>query len=109
MYSSVCLRICALNFLFFLLDSEIFAFLLLRVCQTRMQSLRPHPVADYRGVGHAVKTIVQMEGMRAPFRGLSVVMVGAGPAHALYFGAYETVKRSLSPRNPGNNSAVNSE
>ena len=72
-----------------------------------MQSLRPHPVADYTGIGHAVRQIVQVEGIRTPFRGLSVVVTGAGPAHALYFAAYETIKRSMSPRNPGNSSIVN--
>ncbi|XP_065183068.1 mitoferrin-1-like [Sycon ciliatum] len=77
------------------------------VVKTRMQSLRPHPVADYRGVGHAVTQIVQLEGLRTPFRGLSAVVVGAGPAHALYFAAYESIKRTLSPDNPGQSSAAN--
>ena len=64
--------------------------------QTRMQSLQPDPNAQYRGVYEALKRIIQTEGFFRPLRGLNITMIGAGPAHALYFACYERVKRSLS-------------
>ncbi|KAM7416549.1 hypothetical protein PAMA_018554 [Pampus argenteus] len=64
--------------------------------KTRMQSLQPDPKAQYRGVYEALKRIIQTEGFFRPLRGLNITMIGAGPAHALYFACYERVKRSLS-------------
>lgn len=61
-----------------------------------MQSLQPEPNAQYRGVYEALKKIIQTEGIFRPLRGLNITMLGAGPAHALYFACYERVKRSLS-------------
>ena len=39
--------------------------------------------------------MVRKEGYGSLFRGMNVVVVGAGPAHALYFSAYEKSKRFL--------------
>lgn len=64
--------------------------------QTRMQSLQPDPNAQYRGVYEALKRIIRTEGFFRPLRGLNITMMGAGPAHALYFACYERLKRSLS-------------
>lgn len=64
--------------------------------KTRMQSLQPDPNAQYRSVYEALKRIIQTEGIFRPLRGLNITMLGAGPAHALYFACYERVKRSLS-------------
>lgn len=61
-----------------------------------MQSLQPEPNAQYRSVYQALKRIIQTEGMLRPLRGLNITMIGAGPAHALYFACYERVKHSLS-------------
>lgn len=61
-----------------------------------MQSLQPEPNAQYRSVYQALKRIIQTEGMLRPFRGLNITMIGAGPAHAIYFACYERVKHSLS-------------
>ena len=36
--------------------------------------------------------MIKQEGMLRPFRGISAMMVGAGPAHALYFSCYEFLK-----------------
>ncbi|XP_077572123.1 mitoferrin-1 [Stigmatopora nigra] len=63
--------------------------------KTRMQSLQPDPNARYRGVYQALKRIVLTEGFWRPLRGLNITVVGAAPAHALYFACYERVKRSL--------------
>ncbi|KAM4615717.1 mitoferrin-1 [Polymixia lowei] len=77
--------------------------------KTRMQSLQPDPKAQYKSVFEALKRIVQTEGLFRPLRGLNITMLGAGPAHALYFACYERVKRSLSNviQNGGNSHLAN--
>lgn len=74
-----------------------------------MQSLQPDPNAQYRGVYEALKRIVKTEGFFRPLRGLNITVIGAGPAHALYFACYERVKRSLSDviQNGGNSHLAN--
>ncbi|XP_062995463.1 mitoferrin-1 isoform X1 [Elgaria multicarinata webbii] len=73
--------------------------------KTRMQSLQPDPKAQYRGVFQALTTIVRTEGFWRPLRGINVTVIGAGPAHALYFACYEKMKRTLSDIiHPGGNS-----
>ncbi|KFV65262.1 Mitoferrin-1, partial [Dryobates pubescens] len=64
--------------------------------KTRMQSLQPDPKAQYRSVYEALKRIVLTEGFWRPLRGINVTMLGAGPAHAMYFACYENLKKSLS-------------
>ncbi|XP_076846349.1 mitoferrin-1 [Brachyhypopomus gauderio] len=64
--------------------------------KTRMQSLQPDPKAQYRGVYEALRRIARTEGLLRPLRGLNITMLGAGPAHALYFACYERIKHSLS-------------
>ncbi|XP_054434959.1 mitoferrin-1 [Pteronotus mesoamericanus] len=63
--------------------------------KTRMQSLNPDPKAQYTSVYGALKKIIRTEGFWRPLRGLNVMMMGAGPAHALYFACYENMKRTL--------------
>lgn len=65
------------------------------VLQTRMQSLCPHPNAVYRSIYHAMTSMVTKEGLLAPLRGINVVALGAGPAHALYFSTYEATKQFI--------------
>jgi len=60
--------------------------------KTRMQVFATSPAAVYSGIGNAFTRISSTEGMRALWRGVSSVIVGAGPAHAVHFGAYEAVK-----------------
>jgi hypothetical protein len=60
--------------------------------QTRMQVLHASPAAAYTGIGDAITRISSTEGARALWRGVGSVILGAGPAHAVHFGAYETVK-----------------
>ncbi|XP_016329101.1 mitoferrin-1-like [Sinocyclocheilus anshuiensis] len=77
--------------------------------ETRMQSLQPDPKAQYRSVYSALKRIVRTEGLLRPLRGLNITVLGAGPAHALYFTCYEQIKRSLSDviQNGGNSHIAN--
>ncbi|CAD7084895.1 unnamed protein product [Hermetia illucens] len=61
--------------------------------KTRMQSLSPR-TSGY-GISYTLRNMIKTEGLLRPIRGVSAVIAGAGPAHALYFGAYEFTKESL--------------
>lgn len=63
--------------------------------KTRMQSLKPHPMATYKSVHHAFSQIIHTEGVFRPMRGINIVALGAGPSHALYFGSYELTKKLI--------------
>jgi len=58
--------------------------------KTRMQSLSTESYQTIRG---GLQKMVTTEGLSRPVWGMSAVVVGAGPAHALYFSAYEAIKR----------------
>jgi solute carrier family 25 iron transporter 28/37 len=60
--------------------------------KTRMQVLSTSPAAMYTNMADAFTRISSAEGSRRLWRGVGAVVLGAGPAHALYFGTYETVK-----------------
>jgi len=66
--------------------------------KTRMQSVLPEEHCRYKGVRDAFRTVSMTEGALRKYRGLNVVAVGAGPAHALYFSCYETMKKSFSSK-----------
>jgi len=63
--------------------------------KTRMQSLVPTQGVEYRSVMNTLTQMVRTEGVLRPVRGMSAVMIGAGPAHALYFSCYERIKNVL--------------
>ncbi|XP_004630722.1 mitoferrin-1 isoform X1 [Octodon degus] len=63
--------------------------------KTRMQSLNPDPKARYTSIYGALKKIMRTEGFWRPLRGINVMIMGAGPAHAMYFACYENMKRTL--------------
>ena len=60
--------------------------------QTRMQSIK---TVHYTGLKNAFVTIMRNEGKGRLLRGMSAMVCGAGPAHALYFTCYEKVKHNL--------------
>lgn len=66
-----------------------------------MQVVNPSPAAIYTGIGNALVTISRAEGIRSLWRGMSTMVAGAGPAHALYFASYEVVKQALGGNQPG--------
>jgi len=70
--------------------------------KTRMQVIQTSPAAIYTGVGDAITRISSTEGARALWRGVSSVIMGAGPAHAVHFGVYETVKEFAGGNKEGN-------
>ncbi|KAJ2773741.1 Fe(2+) transporter [Coemansia nantahalensis] len=66
------------------------------IVKTRMQVLAPAgATAAYGGVTQALRTIWTTEGMRTLWRGVTSVVLGAGPAHAVYFATYEQTKKIL--------------
>ncbi|KAG6836985.1 hypothetical protein H0H93_016689 [Arthromyces matolae] len=70
--------------------------------KTRMQVFATSPVAVYSGVGNAFTRISSTEGLRALWRGVSSVALGAGPAHAVHFGTLEAVKELAGGNEAGN-------
>ncbi|OAA54491.1 Mitochondrial carrier domain protein [Niveomyces insectorum RCEF 264] len=63
--------------------------------KTRMQILTPHGGPTYSGLLHGTYRIATGEGVLNLWRGMSSVVVGAGPAHAVYFATYEAVKHVM--------------
>ena len=60
--------------------------------------LRPHPDAMYKDSFDAFKSAARsQDGLKRLWRGVWSVVIGAGPAHALYFGSYEQAKKILVP------------
>lgn len=57
-----------------------------------MQSL----TSGSEGIGETLIRMIRQEGMFRPVRGMSAMVVGAGPSHALYFSSYEFLKDTLS-------------
>lgn len=63
--------------------------------KTRMQMLESAGGFGHRGVYKAFFSIVKKEGPMGLYRGIGAMGLGAGPAHAVYFAVYETVKQKL--------------
>ncbi|OSS46272.1 hypothetical protein B5807_08694 [Epicoccum nigrum] len=64
--------------------------------KTRMQVMNPGPSATYTSsIANALVTVSRVEGFRSLWKGLSSVVLGAGPAHAVYFASYEATKHAL--------------
>jgi hypothetical protein len=49
----------------------------------------------------ALQAILRREGVRGLYRGLSAVVIGAGPSHAVYFATYEAAKEMLGGNEAG--------
>ena len=60
--------------------------------KTRMQVLQTSPSAVYGSMTEAFTRISTQEGGKRLWRGVTSVIAGAGPAHAVYFGTYEIAK-----------------
>ena len=57
-----------------------------------MQVLSTSPAAVYANMLDAFTRISSTEGTKRLWRGVTSVVWGAGPAHAVYFGTYELAK-----------------
>jgi len=69
--------------------------------KTRMMALSPDPKAVYRNPLEAFTRIITTEGLFRPLRGVTAMLGGAGPAHAMYFACYEKMKVKLSETSLG--------
>ncbi|KAI3629337.1 hypothetical protein MIR68_012644 [Amoeboaphelidium protococcarum] len=63
--------------------------------KTRMQVLSAGQKNIYTSIGNALSQIYVKEGFSALWKGLPMMILGAGPSHALYFATYEESKRYL--------------
>ena len=68
--------------------------------KTRLQALREAPCAEPRSqlqrpLHVTLRRLVQREGIGALWRGMPAMAAAAGPAHGVYFAAYEAIKRRL--------------
>ncbi|XP_073818951.1 mitochondrial iron transporter mitoferrin isoform X1 [Musca autumnalis] len=61
--------------------------------KTRMQSLSP--ATSKLNITATFQNMIRKEGIFRPIRGVTAVVAGAGPAHALYFGSYEMSKELM--------------
>lgn len=61
--------------------------------KTRMQVAGTSNV--YKGIMSSISSISAAEGAMSLWRGMTSMIVGAGPAHAVYFAVYEAVKKNL--------------
>ena len=66
-----------------------------------MQVLNPAPGAVYSSVIRGMYRIASGEGILNLWRGMSSVIIGAGPAHAVYFATYEAVKHVMGGNKAG--------
>ncbi|EJT75281.1 mitochondrial RNA-splicing protein MRS3 [Gaeumannomyces tritici R3-111a-1] len=70
--------------------------------KTRMQIVgAPGSAAAYKGMLQGTYRIASTEGILSLWRGMSSVVVGAGPAHAVYFATYEAVKHLMGGNKAG--------
>ncbi|KAL8459624.1 hypothetical protein ACS0TY_036931 [Phlomoides rotata] len=72
--------------------------------KTQMQALGSCPI-KYGSVRQSVQSILKSDGPRGFYRGIGAMALGAGPAHAVYYSAYEFFKKSFSGGNPDNHAA----
>lgn len=42
-----------------------------------------------------LSSMIKTQGVLAPWKGVQAILIGAGPAHAIYFATYETLKKRL--------------
>ncbi|KAK6933098.1 Mitochondrial substrate/solute carrier, partial [Dillenia turbinata] len=70
----------------------------LDLVRTRLAAQRN--VLYYRGISHALGTIVKEEGVIGLYRGLGATLMGVGPNLAINFTVYETLRSSWLSRRP---------
>lgn len=63
-----------------------------------MQSLAAGHSRMNTTIREVLGNMVKEEGISRPFKGVQIVFMGAGPAHALYFATYEFLKEIYSDR-----------
>lgn len=72
--------------------------------KTRMQVVGSNTF--YSGITNAITRISATEGALTLWRGMTSVIIGAGPAHAVYFAVYEAVKNALGGNRDSNHHPI---
>ena len=69
------------------------------VVKTRMQALACNtPKFQSKSIVRNILFMMREEGFWRPVQGVQAMALGAGPAHAMYFLSYETMKERLAPK-----------
>jgi solute carrier family 25 iron transporter 28/37 len=69
------------------------------VVKTRMQALACNtPKFQSKSISRNILFMMREEGFWRPVQGVQAMALGAGPAHAMYFLSYETMKERLAPK-----------
>ena len=69
------------------------------VVKTRMQALACNtPKFQSKSIVRNILFMAREEGFWRPVQGVQAMAMGAGPAHAMYFLSYETMKERLAPK-----------
>ncbi|KAK6929410.1 Mitochondrial substrate/solute carrier [Dillenia turbinata] len=76
----------------------------LDLVRTRLAAQRN--VLYYRGISHALGTIVKEEGVMGLYRGLGATLMGVGPNLAINFTVYETLRSSWLSQRPEDSSVL---
>ena len=71
-----------------------------------MQVLPTSPTAISKSLYQSLSKVSATEGLATLWRGVGSVILGAGPAHAVYFGTYEIVKEVAGGNRPGHQFAA---
>ena len=77
--------------------------------QTRMQVIPITPTSAYNTLYSSLTRVATTDGLRTLWKGVNSVIMGAGPAHAVYFGTYEIVKDLAGGNRPGHQFAATGE
>jgi solute carrier family 25 (mitochondrial iron transporter), member 28/37 len=80
---------------------EHFAMFPVDTIKTRMQALSHPGQRLHISLNRALQAVIKREGILGLYRGASAMILGAGPAHALYFATYEKAKDIYGGNNPG--------
>ncbi|EPZ32447.1 mitochondrial carrier [Rozella allomycis CSF55] len=64
--------------------------------KTRLQFMVYKNAPQYKGMNDVIKSVYTKEGIFRLWKGASSIVLGAGPAHAIFYGTYEVGKIKLS-------------
>lgn len=71
-----------------------------------MQVIPITPTSAYNTLYSSLTRVATTDGLRTLWKGVNSVIMGAGPAHAVYFGTYEIVKDLAGGNRPGHQFAA---
>lgn len=74
-----------------------------------MQVIPITPTSAYNTLYSSLTRVATTDGLRTLWKGVNSVIMGAGPAHAVYFGTYEIVKDLAGGNRPGHQFAATGE